>query len=290
MKKENKLSKNTFLKDYLLMLLGIVLTAASIVYIFTPNRLAAGGAQGIALVINYLTKINTGILMIVINVLLFIVAFALMGKSFGAKTIFSALGVSFVVFIMEKYFYFGALTDNLMLGTIFGSALMGIGVGIILNRDASIGGTSLIGKIISKITYYDQVNCIVATDIIVTILAMVVFGVEIGLYQLLSVYLTGAVINKVIDGISYRREVMIITEKRKLIMDYIIKDMKKGATLLNGRGGYTGTDTEIILSILTQRDFIKLKTFIKKTDPKAFISVNMVTEVSNANFDSSHGI
>jgi len=83
---------------------------------------------------------------------------------------------------------------------------------------------------------------------------------------------------------------MIITEKRKPIMDYIIQDMKKGATLLNGRGGYTGTDTEIILSILTQRDFIKLKTFIKKTDPKAFISVNMVTEVSNANFDSSHGI
>jgi len=290
LKIKSKVSGGTLFKDYILMFLGILLTAASIVYIFNPNKIAAGGAQGIALVINYLTGVNTGILMILINGFLFVIAFALMGKSFGGKTVFSSLGLSVVVYIMEKYFYFGSLTDNLMLATIFGSALMGTGVGIILNRNASIGGTSLIGKIISKMTYLDQVKCIVATDLVVTLLALVVFGVEIGLYQLLSVYLTGEVINKVIDGISYRREVMIITEKRQIIMDYIMKDMKKGATLLIGKGGYTGSDTDIILSILTQRDFIRLKTFIRRTDPKAFISVNMVTEVSNANFDSSQGI
>lgn len=286
LKSDTQFLKKTQLKDYVLIFLGIILTAASIVYIFTPNRLAAGGAQGIALVVNHLTGINSGLLMILINGMLFITAFMILGTSFGAKTLFSSLGLSFVVFIMEKYLYYGPLTDNLMLATIFGSALMGMGVGIILNRNASIGGTSLIGKIISKFTYLDQVNCIVGTDILVTLFSMVVFGIEIGLYQLLSVYLTGEIINKVIDGITYRREIMIISEKREIIMKYLINDMKKGATLLNGKGGFTGKDTEIILTILTRRDFIKLKLFIRKVDPLAFISVNIVAEVSSAATES----
>lgn len=286
LKSDTQFLKKTQLKDYLLIFLGIILTAASIVYIFTPNRLAAGGAQGIALVVNHLTGINSGLLMILINGMLFITAFMILGTSFGAKTLFSSLGLSFVVFIMEKYLYYGPLTDNLMLATIFGSALMGMGVGIILNRNASIGGTSLIGKIISKFTYLDQVNCIVGTDILVTLFSMVIFGIEIGLYQLLSVYLTGEIINKVIDGITYRREIMIISEKREIIMKYLINDMKKGATLLNGKGGFTGKDTEIILTILTRRDFIKLKLFIRKVDPLAFISVNIVAEVSSAATES----
>jgi len=286
LRNETHLLKKAQIKDYSLIFIGIILTAASIVYIFTPNRLAAGGAQGIALVINHLTGMNSGLLMILINGLLFITAFMILGSSFGAKTLFSSLGLSFVVFIMEKYFYFGPLTDNLMLSTIFGSALMGSGVGIILNRNASIGGTSLVGKIISKFTYIDQVNCIVATDIVVTLFSMVVFGIEIGLYQLLSVYLTGEIINKVIDGITYRREVMIISDKRNLIMRYLINDMHKGATLLNGKGGFTGRDTEIILTILTRRDFIKLKLYIRKVDPQAFISVNIVAEVSSAATES----
>lgn len=282
-------ARKQLVKDYLLIFIGIILTAASMVYIFTPNRLAAGGAQGIALVINYMTGINTGLLMLLINGSLFIAAFLLLGTSFGAKTLVSSFGLSFVVYIMEKYFVFGPLTEDIMLATIFGSALMGVGVGFILNRNASIGGTSLIGRIVSKYTFLDQVNCIVGTDILVTIFAMVVFGVEIGLFQLLSVYLTGEIINKVIDGITYRREVMIITEQRTAVMNYIINDMKKGATLLMGKGGFTGKDTEIILTVLTRRDFIKLKIFIKKVDPKAFISVNMVTEVSSSTSDSSFG-
>lgn len=282
-------ARKQLVKDYLLIFIGIILTAASMVYIFTPNRLAAGGAQGIALVINYMTGINTGLLMLLINGSLFIAAFLLLGTSFGAKTLVSSFGLSFVVYIMEKYFAFGPLTEDIMLATIFGSALMGVGVGFILNRNASIGGTSLIGRIVSKYTFLDQVNCIVGTDILVTIFAMVVFGVEIGLFQLLSVYLTGEIINKVIDGITYRREVMIITEQRTAVMNYIINDMKKGATLLMGKGGFTGKDTEIILTVLTRRDFIKLKIFIKKVDPKAFISVNMVTEVSSSTSDSSFG-
>lgn len=290
MKNKNMSSINKQLvKDYLLIFIGIILTAASMVYIFTPNRLAAGGAQGIALVINHLTGVNTGLLMLLINGSLFVAAFLLLGTSFGAKTLVSSFGLSFVVYIMELYFPFGPLTEDLMLATIFGSALMGVGVGFILNRNASIGGTSLIGRIVSKYTFLDQVNCIVGTDILVTIFSMVVFGVEIGLFQLLSVYLTGEIINKVIDGITYRREVMIITENRNAVMHYIINDMKKGATLLLGKGGFTGKDTEIILTVLTRRDFIKLKIFIRKVDPKAFISVNMVTEVSSSTSDSSFG-
>lgn len=277
---KSKGKQNKGVHDYALLTLGVLLTAVAIVFLFSPNRLAAGGAQGIALVINHFTGINIGLTMVAINLSLFVAAFFILGKGFGLKTLYASLGLSLTVFILEKYVYRVPITENPMLATIFGSALMGLGVGIILNLNASIGGTSLLGKIVSKYSFFNQVSCIVMIDLLVTLFAMVVFGVEIGLYQLLSVYLTGEVINKVIDGISYRREVMIITEHKEEIMTYIMRDMKKGVTVLKGKGGYTDKDTDIILTILTSREFIKLKIFIRSIDPKAFISVNMVTEVS----------
>ncbi len=280
MKKIRRLQGNRVLYDYGLLSFGVFLTALAIVYLFTPNKLAAGGAQGIALVINYYTNLNIGLTMVMINLTLFTAAFFILGRGYGQKTLFSSLGLSLTVFILEKYFYSAPLTTNPMLAAIFGSALMGVGVGIILNRNASIGGTSLMGQIISKFSFLNPVSCIVMVDLLVTLFAMVVFGVEIGLYQLISVYLTGEVINKVIDGISYRREVMVITDHKEEVMNYIMMDMRKGVTLLKGKGGYTGKDTDIILSILTRREFIKLKIFIRSIDQKAFISVNMVTEVS----------
>ncbi len=280
MKRRIDLPRNRVMYDYILMSVGVFFTALAIVYLFTPNKLAAGGAQGIALVINHYIDVNIGLVMVIINLALFAAAFFILGKGYGQKTLFSSLGLSFTVYILERFFYTGPLTENPMLAAIFGSALMGVGVGIILNRNASIGGTSLLGQIISKFTFINPVSCIVMVDLLVTLMAMVVFGVEIGLYQLISVYLTGEVINKVIDGISYRREVMVITDHKEEVMSYIMKDMKKGVTILKGKGGYTGKDTDIILSILTRREFIKLKIFIRSIDQKAFISVNMVTEVS----------
>lgn len=274
------MGKNKKIYDYLQLIIGVILTAMAIVFLFNPNSLAAGGAQGIALVIHHFTNLNIGLLMIGINLILFAAAFFVLGKGYGQKTLFSSLGLSLAVFLLEKYVYTGPITDNPMLAAIFGSALMGVGVGIILNKNSSIGGTSLLGRILSKYIFLNQVTCIVVIDLLVTLFAMVVFGVEIGLYQLISVYLTGEVINKVIDGISYRREVMIITEFKEEIMSYIMNDMKKGVTLLKGKGGYTNKDTDIILTILTSREFVKLKIFIRSIDPKAFISVNMVTEVS----------
>ena len=274
------MGKNKKIYDYLQLIIGVILTAMAIVFLFNPNSLAAGGAQGIALVIHHFTNLNIGLLMIGINLILFAAAFFVLGKGYGQKTLFSSLGLSLAVFLLEKYVYTGPITDDPMLAAIFGSALMGVGVGIILNKNSSIGGTSLLGRILSKYIFLNQVTCIVVIDLLVTLFAMVVFGVEIGLYQLISVYLTGEVINKVIDGISYRREVMIITEFKEEIMSYIMNDMKKGVTLLKGKGGYTNKDTDIILTILTSREFVKLKIFIRSIDPKAFISVNMVTEVS----------
>lgn len=278
LKGELKMKKK--INDYLLLSMGVLLTAIAIVFLFNPNKLAAGGAQGIALVINHFTLMDIGIIMIGINLILFVAAFFVLGKGYGQKTLFASLGLSLTVFILERYVYHAPITENPMLAAIFGSALMGVGVGIILNGNASIGGTSLLGKIVSKYTLFNQVSCIVTIDLLVTLFAMVVFGVEIGLYQLISVYLTGEVVNKVIDGISYRREVMIITSHKEEIMAYIIKDLKKGVTILKGKGGYTDIETDIILTILTSREFIRLKIFIRSVDPKAFISVNMVTEVT----------
>ncbi|NLB20785.1 MAG: YitT family protein, partial [Clostridium sp.] len=139
------MGKNKGIYDYLLLTFGVILTAIAIVFLFNPNKLAAGGAQGIALVINHFTNLNIGLIMIGINLILFVAAFFVLGKGYGQKTLFSSLGLSLTVFLLERYVYTGPITENPMLAAIFGSALMGVGVGIILNKNASIGGTSLMG-------------------------------------------------------------------------------------------------------------------------------------------------
>ncbi|EHI98195.1 Protein of unknown function DUF2179 [Clostridium sp. DL-VIII] len=274
------------LKEYGIITIGVILVVIALEFFFFPNRIASGGVSGLALVINNILGIETGTVMVVCNVILFILAFALIGGSFGIKSMYAAFGLSFILAIMDKIYTPVAFTDNLMLASIFGSVLLALGTAIMLTQDATTGGTSIIAKILNKYLNIDFGKSLLISDSVVVLLAMYTFGKELALFGLVSIYLTGSLIDKFIDGFNVSKQIMVFTEHEKLISDYIINEIDKGCTVFYGKGGYTGKSNCVVLTILKRSQFIKLKQFIKNNDPEAFITVNETSEVLGKGFKS----
>ena len=274
------------LKEYAIITIGVILVLISFEFFFFPNKIASGGVSGLALVINNIMGIDTGIVMIIANVILFVLAFVFIGGNFGIKSMYAAFGLSFALSIIEKKYTPVAVTSNLMLASIFGSVLLALGTAIMLTQDATTGGTSITAKILSKYAHIDFGKALLISDSIVIMLAMYTFGTELALFGLLSIYLTGNLIDKFIDGLNLSKQVMVFTNQEQLVSDYIIKDIDRGCTVFYGKGGYTGKDNCVILTILTRSQFIKLKKFIKDNDQNAFITVNETSEVLGKGFKS----
>lgn len=273
-------------KEYGIITIGVLLVIIAFEFFFFPNKIASGGVSGLALAINNILGIDTGIIMIVFNTVLFILAFIFIGGSFGIKSMYAAFGLSFALSIIEKVYKPIAVTNNLMLASIFGSVILALGTAIMLTQDATTGGTSITAKILDKYCHIDFGKGLLISDSIVMLIVMYSFGTELALFGLLSIYLTGILIDKFIDGFNLSKQVMIFTEEEKLVADYIIKEIDRGCTVFYGKGGYTGKHNCMVLTILTRSQFIKLKKFIKNNNPDAFITVNETSEVLGKGFKS----
>lgn len=273
-------------KEYILTTVGILLTAISLEYFLFPNDIAAGGVSGLALVINSIINIDKSLIIFVLNVLLFILAFFVLGKSFGGKSIYATVMLSIIMWIIERFFKSGMVTDNMFLASFFGATILAMGSAIVFNQGASTGGTSIIAAIINKYSPLGIGTCLLLTDSIICIFSIKTFGIEKGLFGFFSLILIGILIDKFIDGLTTCKQVFIITNKDKLVINFITKKIDRGCTLLSGQGGYTGSDVKIIYALLDRKQFITLKKFLKENNPEAFVTVNESTEVLGEGFNS----
>lgn len=276
------------IKEYALTTLGIVLTAIALEYFFFPNDIAAGGVSGIALVINGVTGWNISIMVFILNIILFILAFVVLGKGFGGKSIYATVMLSVVMEIIERVFSPGILTDNMFLASFFGSALLAMGSAIVFHQGASTWGTSILAAIISKFTSLGVGTSLLLNDSIICLLAINVFGIDKGLFGFFSLILIGLLIDKFIDGFNTCKQVFIITSKAEMVVNFINKDIDRGCTVLNGKGGYTDSEVKIVYTVLSSNQFITLKSFIKENNPEAFITVNDSKEVLGLGFNNDY--
>lgn len=276
------------IKEFMLMNLGIIMVACGMYFFLMTNSLAIGGANGLAIVINYfIPNVSVGIIMIAINIVLFIVAFIFIGSNFGVKTIYSSFGVSFMILILEKTVKLThSITGDLFLELIFGILISGAGMGIVFNQDASTGGTDIIAKILNKFLHIDLGKGVLLSDLSITVAAAFAFGPKLSMYAMLGVIINGFVVDSVIEGINISKEVTIISDKYDQINNFIIKDLNKGSTFYNGRGGFTNKEKNIIVVLIGRREFAKLKRYINEIDNEAFVTVNNVYEVFGYGFKS----
>ncbi len=273
-------------KEYIFITIGFILVSLSLELFLVPNKIAAGGVSGIAIIINSIFPIiDVGALMLIMNVILFIVAFIVIGNKFGGKSIYASLGLSGSIWIMDKFqVYKYVITKDLLLASVFGILLSGIGMAMVFNQNASTGGTDILAKILNKFFHLDIGKSLLAVDFIVTLFAGVAFGADIAMYALLCVIMNGFVIDNVIEGINTSKEVMVISSKINLISKYIIEELDRGCTIFHGTGGFSEKETNILYTVLHRKQFIKLKKFIKDVDSRAFITVSESHEVLGEGF------
>ena len=271
--------------EYFFITIGIILVAISVEYFFIPNNLAAGGVTGLAIVINkFIPNLNVSLITFIINMILFIIAFILIGGSFGEKTLFATIGLSIIMWIIEEFLSPYALTKDLIIATIFGTLISAIGMAIVFNNNASTGGTDILAKILNKFSHIDIGKALLIIDLFITLMAAITFGLDLGFYSMLSVIGLGITIDRIIDGFNTKKEILIMSPKVNEISNFILKELTRGCTYLKGVGAYTKKDINVIYTVLERKEFIKLKLFIKEIDPNAFISVREAYEVMGEGF------
>lgn len=277
-----------YVREYIVITIGILILAAGLYYFLIPGQLAAGGAMGIAMIIaNYFPMFQVGQMMMIINVFLFLVAFVVLGTRFGVKTIYTTLGLSGMIWALERFHPLDKPpTEDLLLCAILGTIISGAGMGIIFNQGASSGGTDIIAKIINKYTHLDIGKALLLTDGAITLAAARVFGFDKGMYALLAVIFNGSVIDYTIQGLNVATQVFVVTSKPDSIARFIMDRLERGVTLFDAQGGYTGRRLKVVYTVLNRREFVALKEFIRQEDPKAFVTVSQAHDVLGEGFKS----
>lgn len=269
------------IQDTLYVTIGSLILAISINSILLPNKIVAGGANGISVVINYLFGLNPAIVLYAINLPLLVLCFLLLGKEVGIKTIYGSLIYPFFVGITTNL---PVLTHNIFLATIFGGILTGIGLGLEFRGNASTGGTAIISQIVNKYFKISLGVSILFVDGLVILSALYVFDTNTVLFSLICLYIIGRVVDMVQVGFVRSKNVMIISPKYAEIKEKILVDMDKGLTMIPIEGGYQKNPSMLMMTVISEKDFAKIKENVMAIDEEAFIVSMNASEVLGRGF------
>lgn len=273
-------------QDFILLNVGLLLVAIGIYYFLVPNNLAAGGISGLAMVINqYLPTAPIGLLMLGMNGVLFVAAILFIGKEFALKTVYSSFALSGMIWFLEwLYPMKNPILDDLFIQLLFGIIISAFGMAMVFNLNGSTGGTDIVAKILNKYFKMPLGRAVLASDFFITVFAGITFGPKIGMYAILGVILNGFAIDWVIDGFNSVKQLAIITEKGDAVKQFILYTLDRSATVYAAKGAYSGEEKEVITVIVNQKEFMRLKNFVKALDPNAFITVSHVHEALGEGF------
>ncbi len=288
-------------KDYLWIIAGSILTAFSINVFLVPYKIAPGGVSGIATVIHYLTggKFPVGLAMLLLNVPLFIAGMKFIGNRFVIRTFFGTIFLSFAIDaleplsnrLVEKYLVSpvqSVSNPDLLLYSIFGGFIMGVGLGMVFRSGATTGGTDLAARILHSFvpnSTIGQLLLVIDTSIIV--FAGIAFqSFQLALYAIVTLFVSSRVIDAMLEGVNFAKVVYIISDHSDIIAEKIMKELDRGVTALKGVGMYTGKDKKVLLCVIDRGQIQPLKAIVASVDKRAFMFLADIREVLGEGFRS----
>ncbi len=290
-------SKKWF-RSYALIIIGAIIMASGYSFFISPYKIVPGGVYGIGIVVHFLTKglfsfapdgFPIGLFGLILNIPLTILGIRILGPRFGVKTVVGFILTSAFIDILTMVFGEDPLMigEDILLASVFGGVLIGFGLGLIFRARATTGGSDIVAMIFAKYTRMPLGQLIIIVDSIIVLLGLAVFkDWRIPLYSWITIFVTGKVIDIVVEGISYEKSLMIVSEKHQEIKDKILNDLKRGGTYLKGEGLYSGADRRIIFTVVTRRELAILQDYINLIDPDAFMTVTDSSEVLGKGFRS----
>ncbi|MFS0656804.1 YitT family protein [Bacillus sp. 179-C3.3 HS] len=267
-------------KNYLFILIGSAIVAIGFNTLLLPNQIAAGGVSGISTIMQSF-GFEAAYVQWGLNIPLFIAGFYLLGGTFGVKTLVGSIFLPFMVFLTRGI---APVTHEALLAAIFGGVVIGIGLGIVFLGNGSTGGTALAAKIIHKYTGLTLGTCLAMMDGLIVLAAMAVFGIEEGLYAVIGVFISSKTIDVVQAGFSHSKMAMIITGHEDEVRQAVFDQIDRGVTKISAVGGYTDHDRPILMCVVGQSQFTKLKQVVKAIDASAFVIVMDAKEVLGEGF------
>ena len=275
------------LKNFSLLTISTLIMAGGIYFFKFANNFTFGGITGIAVLVAKFLPISASDFSFVVNILLLIIGWIVLGKSFAEKTAYSTILLSVSLSLLERIYPMShPLTNEPLLELIFAILLPALGSAILFNIGASSGGTDVIAMILKKYTSVDIGKGLMISDLIFTLAGFLVFNVKTGLYSLLGLIMRSALIDNFIESFNRSKYFHVVTSNATCICDFIQNDLQRGATIVNATGAFTGDDKYIILTVLSPSQAVKLRNFIKEHDPKAFLLVSNTSEIIGKGFHS----
>ncbi len=285
--KEKIFSRRWFV-SYSLILLGSFILAAGFVFFITPYKIVPGGVYGIGIVLYHLWGVPVGLTGLALNIPLTLLGIKILGPRFGIKTVVGFILAS--VFIDLLAYYWGDMPlveDDALLSSIFGGVLIGFGLGLIFKSRATSGGSDIIAMIAAKYTRMPLGQLLIIVDSIIVLFGLVAFGDwRIPLYSWIVIFVTGKVIDITMEGVSYEKTLFIISDKYEEISQKILHDLKRGGTILEGKGMYNKAEKKILFVNVNRRELAILTDYVNQIDPGAFLTVIEASEILGHGFKS----
>ncbi|KUK46068.1 MAG: hypothetical protein XD73_1058 [Anaerolinea thermophila] len=271
--------------DYLLILLGAFVQALALRLFLVPSNLVSGGISGLAQLINHYTNFPIGLIVLLGNIPLFVLGWQYLGgPRFAIRTILSIVAFSVFVDTLVLFLPGVALTDDMVLNTLYGGLLMGIGLGIVYRGRGTSGGTDILGRILNRHSGITISQAYLITDSLVVLGAGFIFGWSKALYGLVLIYISGLAAEIALQGTNIIRTAMIVTSETEAVTHAIMHDLERGVTILSGTGGYTGEPRAVIYCTVSRMEINRLKILVHDIDPRAFMVIGQAQEALGEGF------
>lgn len=261
--------------QYIFIVLGAAIAAFAVEGILVPNSILDGGVTGISMILNYTLGWKLSLCIILINIPFLYIGFKNMGINFLIKAIVS---ISIFSLFLEIFHDINHIIDNILLATIYGSIILGIGVGFILRSGGCVDGTEALGIVVSKNTNLSVGQFVLFCNMIIFSVAGYFYGIDRALYSLLAYFITSKVIDEINEGFERTKSAMIVTNDGQGLAEEIYKKIGRTVTLLDGKGLISG-EKSVIYCVLTRIEISELRRIVEEYDDSAFVTITDVSEV-----------
>lgn len=280
----DKLFSGRWFRSYSLIILGSLIMSAGYSFFADPHKIVPGGVYGTAIVIHHVFGLPTGTVGLVFNIPLFIAGILVLGPRFGVKTFLGTILTSGFIDFFNSLEW-GSPTDDLMLASIVSGLLIGGGLALIFKAKATTGGSDIIAQIVHKYTRISVGQLLIFIDSIIVTVGVIAFkDFALALYALITIYITGKVLDAILLGGNNRKAVFVISDKHKEIREFILTKLHRGGTYFHGQGMFKREEKEIVYTALSRRELVSLQDFVKDIDSEAFISVFDTNQIYGRGF------
>lgn len=275
------LPKSVLLKRGLFIILGSVMMGVGIEEFLVPNQILDGGIVGISIILSHLFSIKLGFFIFLLNIPFFYIGYKQIGKTFALSTLLGITVLSLTTILLHDVPVF---TEDLLLATVFGGIILGVGVGIVLRFGGSLDGTEILALLFSKKLPFSVGEIIMFFNFFIFITAGFVFTWDRAMYSIIAYFIAFKVIDIVIAGLDESKSAWIISDHAEVIGETIIARLGRGVTYLKGEGAYTGDNKKVIFCVINRLEEAKLKLIVEELDPTAFLAVANIAEVRGGRF------